>query len=322
MKNNDIEVIAKGIIEQLDKIATSSYKPWVSPDQLIPVFYSTNKKFTGNNALYLLNQQQSFGFQDNRWILKEEIEEIEGAELKPEAKPFKIPFTISEGGITKVMPLSIYNVSQVNNLSLDKKENQQWNNIEVVEDLLKKTGAKIEHTLSDFAGYDFKQDIILLPTKEQFPSEGAYYNTVLHELLHWTGHKDRLNRFPSKNNQEYAREELVAEIGNMLLQQNLGIKAIQANSQYRMKIKEELQEYLKNDPKEILPAVAKAQKSVDFIMQKVSLKQDLKQDTQKNQCSDLGTEINNIISDFRKKSHQLKNDNLQNNQSVKKGKSR
>src|SRR6516225_7787151 len=37
-------------------------------------------------------------------------------------------------------------------------------------------------------------DSIHLPLKEQFPSAGDYYSTLLHELGHWTGHPARLNR--------------------------------------------------------------------------------------------------------------------------------
>ncbi|MDI2113876.1 zincin-like metallopeptidase domain-containing protein [Commensalibacter nepenthis] len=299
MKNNNLEIISNDIIKQLDKIITSSYKPWISPDQLIPVRYTTNEKFGGNNALYLLNKQQTLGFKDNRWLTEKEINKIEGAELKPDVTPLKIPFVVSNAGITKVIPLNIYNVAQVNNLSLDRIENQPWKDVEVIEDLLLQTGAKIEHILSDFAGYDFRKDTILMPAKEQFPSEGAYYNTVLHELQHWTGHEDRLNRLPSKDNQEYAREEIVAEIGNMLLQQELGVKAIQANSQYRAKIKEELQDYLNNDPKEILPAVKKAQQSVDFILNSANQKQNLQEDLKEKQPKSLSGEIDKILFNFK-----------------------
>ena len=44
----------------------------------------------------------------------------------------------------------------------------------------------------------------------------AYYSTALHELIHWTGHESRLNRINKLarfGDQNYAAEELVAELG-------------------------------------------------------------------------------------------------------------
>jgi hypothetical protein len=68
-------------------------------------------------------------------------------------------------------------------------------------------------------------DSIHLPLKEQFPSAGDYYSTLLHELGHWTGHPARLNRNLSDpfGSIGYAREELRAEIASMIIGSELGI---------------------------------------------------------------------------------------------------
>ena len=50
----------------------------------------------------------------------------------------------------------------------------------------------------------------------------AYYSTAFHEIIHWTGHPKRLNRlgFSEKGKKDelsYSYEELVAELGALLL---------------------------------------------------------------------------------------------------------
>ena len=67
------------------------------------------------------------------------------------------------------------------------------------------------------------RDLIVMPDREQFPNGPSYYPSALHELGHWTGHPDRLNRpTPAEGIREcasspqYAREELRAEISSMI----------------------------------------------------------------------------------------------------------
>ncbi len=67
------------------------------------------------------------------------------------------------------------------------------------------------------------------PERDQFASANGYYQTVLHELGHATGHPDRLDRATLKNgirdfgSVEYAREELRAEISAMLTGVRVGV---------------------------------------------------------------------------------------------------
>ena len=57
-----------------------------------------------------------------------------------------------------------------------------------------------------------------MPLKAQFSDEVGYYSTALHELGHWTGHETRLNRESGPfGSISYAKEELRAEIGSMML---------------------------------------------------------------------------------------------------------
>ena len=70
-------------------------------------------------------------------------------------------------------------------------------------------------------------DLIKLPLKEQYEKKERYYATALHELSHWTGHKSRLDRDLdySFGYDNYAKEELSAEIGSSLGCLSLGVNS-------------------------------------------------------------------------------------------------
>ncbi|MFR6378445.1 MAG: zincin-like metallopeptidase domain-containing protein, partial [Oscillospiraceae bacterium] len=64
--------------------------------------------------------------------------------------------------------------------------------------------------------YRPSNDTIVLPMMSQFVETAEYYSTAFHEMVHSTGHSNRLNRLTQTahfGNEEYSKEELVAEIG-------------------------------------------------------------------------------------------------------------
>jgi antirestriction protein ArdC len=70
-------------------------------------------------------------------------------------------------------------------------------------------------TGGDSAHYVPSKDFVQMPAKKAFKDINKYYSVLFHELIHSTGHKNRVgrdltNRSPSKG---YAFEELIAELG-------------------------------------------------------------------------------------------------------------
>ena len=116
---------------------------------------------------------------------------------------------------------------------------------------------------SNKAYYSPSQDIIKLPQKNQFHRGKSYYATALHEMIHSTGSKDRLNRIKTfRSDAEYAKEELVAELSSALLGFYLGIETT---------IREDHAQYLKNwleelakDPAFLLSILSDVVKAVKF----------------------------------------------------------
>ena len=99
-----------------------------------------------------------------------------------------------------------------------------------VEDFVSATGAEVRHG-GEVARYLIQKDLIEIPDRNRFygtptssPTE-SYYAVLLHELVHWTGAKQRLDRTYGKRfgDEAYAVEELVAELGAAFLCADLEI---------------------------------------------------------------------------------------------------
>jgi antirestriction protein ArdC len=112
-------------------------------------------------------------------------------------------------------------------------------------------------------------DRIQLPDRTAFHSAGALYATWAHEVIHSTGHRSRLARDLSGGMGEagdggraYAREELVAELGAVLLGDRLEIGSAMANHAAYLGHWVEL---LKESPRVLLQVLSDARRAADLI---------------------------------------------------------
>jgi antirestriction protein ArdC len=105
----------------------------------------------------------------------------------------------------------------------------------------------------------------VLPSKDAFFSPEGYYGTFFHELVHSTGHKSRLDRniMNAFGNEEYSKEELVAEMGAaaLCLKCNINNQIEYSVDYLRGWVKQ-----LNDDPHLIVQASSQAQKAVDYIL--------------------------------------------------------
>ena len=118
------------------------------------------------------------------------------------------------------------------------------------------------------AYYRPSTDTIVLPTKAQFKATAEFYGTAFHEMTHSTGHESRLKRIEKKaafGNEEYSKEELVAEIGSAALVHQCGIETPDSMKNNAAYVQSWLS-VLKNDKRFIVSAAGKAEKAVKFIL--------------------------------------------------------
>ena len=121
----------------------------------------------------------------------------------------------------------------------------------------------VEHG-GDQACYLPQSDRIQLPHRQAFHSAAALYATWAHEALHSTGHPSRLGRnlAGTFGSDAYAREELVAELGAVLLGDRLEIGSpVENHAAY-------LQHWitlLKTTPALLLRLLGEARQAADLI---------------------------------------------------------
>lgn len=130
----------------------------------------------------------------------------------------------------------------------------------------------------DNAYYSISKNEIIVPEKEQFKSGESFYGTLFHEMTHSTGAEGVLDRIKPTNfgSAEYAREELVAELGSALVAQRYGMtKHIKEDSCAYLK---GWLDELKESPQFIKTTLLDVKRAASLITQKVDkIAQELEQ---------------------------------------------
>lgn len=119
-------------------------------------------------------------------------------------------------------------------------------------------------------------DYVNMPRPSAFDCTEAYYSVLFHELVHSTGHRDRLNREELVSSdgfggERYAKEELTAEIGACYLAGSCGLDL--TDHRLLTNAAAYLQNWLtalKGDKTLIFRASGQAQKAVDYVLNGVA----------------------------------------------------
>lgn len=118
------------------------------------------------------------------------------------------------------------------------------------------------------AFYSPMTDSITIPQKFKFKENGAeFYSTVFHEMAHSTGHEKRLNRLTKTahfGNEDYSKEELVAEISAASILATLNIETESTLTNTTAYLQSWISA-LKNDKRLFVFASAQADKAVEYI---------------------------------------------------------
>ena len=121
----------------------------------------------------------------------------------------------------------------------------------------------------DEAYYSMSKNEIVVPEKGQFKDGEAFYGTLFHEMTHSTGAEGVLDRLKptSFGSKEYAREELVAELGSALVSQRYGMtKHIKEDSCAYLK---SWLDELKESPQFIKTTLLDVKRATSLITQRV-----------------------------------------------------
>jgi antirestriction protein ArdC len=277
------------IIEMLEKGTAPWQKPWQPGSLQLPFNPTTEKGYRGGNALHLMAAGTRKGFDDPRWLTYKQASEngwqvragekgtqIEFWQFNDDEKKGQRPDEIAEretgsgdyrGPLRRVF--TVFNAKQIDGIEpFVPKQRADWEVADTGESILKNSGAKIIHDQNDRAFYSRSADNIHLPPEAAFKSAADYYGTALHELAHWSGHPDRLNR-PTLNESyrfgdpNYAKEELRAELTSVFLAAERGIPH---NPEQHAAYVQSWIKALSDDKNEIFRAAKDAHLAADFLL--------------------------------------------------------
>ena len=270
---NVYEIVTDRILEELEKGHIPWKKPWTGV-RTGAYSRSTGKPYSVLNQLLL--------FKPGEYLTFKQALDAGGSIRKGEKASFVVfwkPLPDKEGKeVTKIVPLlryyHVFHIDQCENMKPRYTEPKLTfaDPIKEAEDVLaeysRRSGCRIYHQKQDRAYYSPGLDEIHLPLREQFPDIREYYSTAFHECTHSTGHEKRLNRLAKGaffGDNDYSKEELVAEIGAALLMNDLGIESPATFKNSTAYIQNWLSA-LKNDNRLIVSAAGKAEKAARMIL--------------------------------------------------------
>lgn len=240
------------IIKQLEAGTVPWFQPWQGNNNhllKLPENFTTGNKYRGINILLLWSSAINNDFESSEWATFKQWQEKKEFIRKGEKGSMVVYYDTMEkemdGELKKIPFLKSSIVFNKCQLASYKPETSNepfsgkplFEAIDPVEDFVQNTGAIIEHKGSR-ACYIPSLDKICMPEPEKFIStpnctatEG-YYSTLMHELTHWSGNPQRMNRKTGKKfgDNEYAFEELVAELGAAFLCAEFNLSTVEKGS--------------------------------------------------------------------------------------------
>ncbi len=229
-KRNIRKEVTDTIIAALESGVAPWVKPWKSANGGLPQKQDTGQPYRGVNVLLLMWAGMAYG--SSEWYTFKQAQTRGGQVRKGEkgtmvvfwkllTKTEKDEFTGEdvERNIPILRHFMVFNRDQIDGLpEIEVEEVPDFERHEAAESTIEETGATITYG-SNAAFYQPGSDSIGMPAREAFDNPETFYSTSFHELVHWTGSKDRLDRNHKGRfgGEDYAFEELVAEIGSAFL---------------------------------------------------------------------------------------------------------
>ena len=268
--------VTSRIIAEMEKGVIPWKKPWIASGKCVS--HATGKPYSLLNQMLLgrpgeyvtFNQCQQAGGRIKKganaqmvvfwkWIEQEDEETGEKKEV-----PFLRYFNVFH--IDQCEGLTAKYVQPLPELPEDFPETKVAE--DVIYEYLSREGVKLAHEQGDRAFYRPSTDEVVLPIRNQFTSAAEYFGTAFHELVHSTGHKNRLDRLEKTaffGTEAYSKEELTAELSSAALVNHAGLETPDSFRNNAAYIQNWLQ-ILRNDKRFIVSAAGQAEKAVNLIL--------------------------------------------------------
>lgn len=285
MKFDIYQTITDRIIAEIENGVIPWNKPWVGGGTNIAIKHRDGKPYSLLNQFLLGEPGEYLSFK--------ECQDLGGHVKKSEKSRMVVFWTMNtydkkdaagntvfdkDGTAVKVqIPFlkyyNVFHISQCEGIEPKWNVEKASNVIDPIEEAEKaateyinRSGVKLEKKESTQAYYQPSTDTIVIPLMDQFNDISKYYSTEFHEMVHSTGHKSRLDRLEKTaafGNEDYSKEELIAEIGACTILNMLGIETKESFRNTTAYLQGWLKA-LKDDKKLIISAAGKAEKAVKF----------------------------------------------------------
>lgn len=292
------------IIASIERGVLPWRKPWRdstrSVESPIPSNASTGRYYNGVNIMLLWLSAEEQGFNSNRWLTWKQAQAAGGNVRKGEKatmavffRPFEVESTDKTGqprtnaqGETVVeqrimlRSIMLFNTEQCEGLperfsspptEILDEESEDSVSVPIFNDIVTVAGesdVRVSYSEQNRAYYHSLRDQIVLPLRKQFFTAADFYSTLLHELVHATGHHNRLDREGITSTSRkfgdpvYAFEELIAELGSAFLCAHLGVYGdVQHDSYIDHWLK-----ILKSDKKALFRASRMAREASEYLL--------------------------------------------------------
>ncbi|EBW6362436.1 DNA primase [Salmonella enterica subsp. enterica serovar Oranienburg] len=298
------QAVTDRIVAALEQGTAPWRRPWQSAGQVrtggLPSNALTGRCYSGVNVLLLWLAAVEGGYASNRWLTYAQAQEAGGQVRKGETGSLAVVYKDwtkpaedehgnrlydTDGSLLKeTVPMLrqfyLFNVAQCDGLPAHMQPDEGTERpgedyavvsperLADVQAMLKATGVQLEPRFQDRAYYTPVVDRIVMPLTSQFDSEADYWSTLLHEMVHSTGHRKRLDRegitssSRKKGDTVYAFEELIAETGSAFLCAQLGIYGEVQHDSYI----DGWLRVLKADKKALFRACSKARAAAEYLL--------------------------------------------------------
>jgi antirestriction protein ArdC len=280
------EITAR-IIAAIKEGAPKFEMPWhkAGHDLGVPVNAKSGHRYRGVNILVLWTQAITNAYFTGYWATYRQWQDL-GAQVRKGERSSTVLFykeaeraaenpetgQVETKRVLYARASRVFNADQVDGWQppADAYLVDLTDPVERVDALVAATEAVIRHG-GGRAYYDSAADVIVMPEHQRFvgtktssPTEGCYA-TLLHELVHHSGHPTRLDRdlAPRFRADAYAMEELVAELGAAFLCAELGVSN-SPRPDHAAYVASWLT-VLKANPRAIVTAAGKASQAVDYL---------------------------------------------------------
>lgn len=286
--------IRQTITNQIIAALAAGTKPWRRPwtndiNAGAPTNAVSGRRYSGVNPLLLQIASERFGFKGKDWGTYRQWQDLGGQVMsrpchvkagewgtgivfcKPCMKTREEDGQKIEDKFWMLRTFTVFHIDQVAGASVDRfrvgnqpiTQEQVDQRYQQADDAIEATGADIRFG-GNQAFYQPKSDFIQIPHRHQF-IRGEWYETIFHELAHWSESPQRLNWDRMKPDNTYALGELIAELTSVYVSGELGLPVEQTLGNHAAYLGNWLNA-MQHDCKFVFRAAAQATRAADFIL--------------------------------------------------------